>query len=55
MTVYADKPTVVSADGECFKTNEVSFSLLPAALNMVFPADEMLKNCEISETAPVTP
>lgn len=55
MTVYAKQPTVVNADGECFKTTEVTFSILPSALNFVIPGDEMLKNCEISETPAVTP
>ncbi len=55
MTVTAQQPTVVNADGECFKTEEVTFSILPAAISFVIPADEMLKNCEISEKAAVTP
>lgn len=48
MKVYAKKPTVCNADGECFEDTGVTFELLPAALSFVFPA-QMLKNCEISE------
>lgn len=55
MTVYADEPTVVSADGECFKTKNVTFSILPGAISFVFPADEMLKNCEMFENLAVSP
>ncbi len=51
MRVLADKPAVVTADGECFSTTDVSFEILPQALSFVMPADshgEILKNCEIS-------
>lgn len=53
MTVYAGKPTVCNADGECFADCQVTFELLPKALSFVFP-DEMLKNCEISEKYQIT-
>lgn len=53
MTVYAQKPTVCNADGECFADTQVTFELLPKALSFVFP-DEMLKNCEISEKYQIT-
>lgn len=53
MTVYAEKPTVCNADGECFADCQVTFELLPNALSFVFP-NEMLKNCEISEKSQIT-
>ncbi|MBR2406122.1 MAG: YegS/Rv2252/BmrU family lipid kinase [Clostridia bacterium] len=48
MRVQAETPAVVTADGECFSTTDVSFSLLPGAVSFVYPT-EMLKNCEKSE------
>jgi YegS/Rv2252/BmrU family lipid kinase len=52
MEVHADTLAVVNADGECFKTTEVSFHLLSQAISFVFPCtdpEQMLKKCEISE------
>lgn len=52
MRVYADKPAVVTADGECFSTTDVTFRILPQAISFVLPATndaEILKNYEISE------
>ncbi len=50
MQVLAEKPAVVTADGECFSTTDVTFSLLPQSISFVLPApeDELLKNCEMS-------
>ncbi|MBP3434901.1 MAG: diacylglycerol kinase family lipid kinase [Clostridia bacterium] len=51
MHVFADKPAVVTADGECFSTTDVTFEILPQAVSFVLPAsdgDELLKNYEIS-------
>lgn len=50
MHVLADSPAVVTADGECFKTTDVTFEILPQAISFVRPAteDEMLKNREMS-------
>lgn len=56
MHVWAEKPAVVTADGECFSTTDVTFSLIPGAVSFVLPAgaeDEMLKNCKISEFSPI--
>ena len=56
MTVYADTPAVVTADGECFATPEVTFTLKPASLSFVYPAStEMLNNYEICEKSVLTP
>lgn len=56
MTVYADKPAVVTADGECFTTPEVTFTLKPASLSFVYPAStEMLNNYEMCGKCAVTP
>ncbi len=52
MRVLAETPAVVTADGECLSTTDVSFSILPGAISFVFPADvdvQMLKNCKKSE------
>ncbi len=51
MKVYADKPAVVTADGECFRTTESTFELVPDAVSFVIPSTlttDLLKNCEIS-------
>ncbi len=53
MTVYAEKPTVCNADGECFADTQVSFEILPASLSFVIPA-QMLKFCEKSEKYQIT-
>ena len=52
MRVLAETPAVVTADGECFSTTDVSFSILPGAVSFVFPAEtqeEMLNFCEKSD------
>lgn len=52
MHVLAEKPAVVTADGECFRTTDVSFSILPGAVSFVLPAanaEELLKKCKNSE------
>ena len=52
MHVLSETPAAVTADGECFSTTDVSFSILPGAVSFVMPAvnvDEMLKNCKNSE------
>lgn len=52
MRVLSEKPAVVTADGECFRTTDVSFSILPGAVSFVLPAidtEELLKNCKNSE------
>lgn len=57
MSVYADKPVVYTADGECQKNTQVDFSILPQAISFVFPAAspaEMLKKYEISENCQIT-
>lgn len=38
MTVRADTPAVVTADGECFATDKVTFRIEPASLAFVYPA-----------------
>lgn len=56
MQVCADTPAVVTADGECFSTTNVTFEILPQAISFVLPAlenDELLKNCEISENCQI--
>ncbi len=57
MRVCAETPAVVTADGECFRTTDVTFELVPQAVSFVFPAapaDELLKNCENSEIFPIS-
>lgn len=52
MTVYADKPLVYNADGECSRSTEVNFTIQPNAISFVVPAaspEEILKSSEISE------
>lgn len=56
MRVLSETSAVVTADGECFCTTDVSFSVLPGAVSFVFPAvpeGEMLKNYEISKISPI--
>lgn len=50
MRVFADAPAVVTADGECFKTTDVTFEIIPQAISFVIPASEteILKNREMS-------
>ncbi len=50
MQVFADTPAVVTADGECFRTTDVTFSVVPGAISFVCPASaetDLLKNCEM--------
>ena len=51
MRVKAVQPVVVTADGECFKTTDVTYELLPKAISFVVPSTEkeLLKNHELSE------
>ncbi len=52
MQVTAEEPAVVTADGECFRTDNVTFEIVPQAVSFVVPtaeAGELLKNREISE------
>ena len=37
MRVQASRPTVVTADGECFHAEDVTFSLIPQAVRFVLP------------------
>ena len=37
MRVRASKPMVCNVDGECFETNEMSFTVIPRAFNLVLP------------------
>lgn len=52
MHVTSAKPAVVTADGECFSTTDVEFSIVPNAVSFVYPAaedDDLLKIYEKSE------
>ncbi len=55
MQVFSEKPAVVTADGECYSTTDVTFEILPQAISFVLPAsmnEEMLKNREIFQNQP---
>lgn len=52
MRVLSTKPAVVTADGECFRTTDVTFSIAASAISFVVPttaSGQLLKNCEISQ------
>ena len=58
MTVYAEKPLVYNADGECDRAAQVNFTILPAAVSFVIPSDspeELLQNCEITKNYQFAP
>lgn len=38
MVVECDKPAIVNIDGECVKTKEVTFEVIPNALRLIVPA-----------------
>ena len=49
MQVIAEKPAVVTADGECIPTQDITFSVVPGAVSFVFPAvpdEDLSRKCK---------
>lgn len=53
MRVVAEKPMVCNVDGECFETNQMAFSVIPHAYNVVLP-DDVAKKRGLRTTSAVT-